>query len=122
MYQSLVQKTLINRSKNCQLKFEDIFKGVLSKKRSTLIVGDINICYQKQQEDENIKFLKLSKFEQLVKDATHYLGGHIDHAYFTDPGVKFKKVKLEQYAPYYTARDHDGLLITLQHRNKGKWL
>ena len=106
----------IYRSKNCQLEFKDVLKGILSKKRATLIVGDINICYEKQQEDKNIKFLKLSKFEQLVKDATHYLGGHIDHAYFTDPKLKFGKVELEQYSPYYTARDHDGLLITLEHK------
>ena len=106
----------VYRSKNCNLKFEDIFRSILSKKRATLIVGDINICYEKQREDKNIMFLEANNFEQLVKGATHFLGGHIDHAYFTDPKRKFGKVDLEQYSPYYTARDHDGLLVTLEYK------
>ena len=92
----------------------------MSKKRATLIVGDINICYEKQREDKNIMFLEANNFEQLVKGATHFLGGHIDHAHFKDPEVKFENVKLEQYSPYYTARDHDALLVTLEHRHSGK--
>ena len=86
---------------------------VSAKDRATLILGDINICYEKQRIDQNIQYLKSNNFKQLVKGSTHFLGGHIDHAYFVDPKLKFVKVDLELYSPYYTARDHDGLLITL---------
>ena len=39
-----------------------------------------------------------------------------DHAYLADPDSMFEKVDIEQYSPYYTARDHDGLLITLMYK------
>ena len=81
-----------------------------------MIVGDINICYETQRMDKNIQYLKSSNFKQLVKGATHYLGGHIDHAYLADPQFKFEKVAIDQYSPYYTSRDHDGLLVTLMHK------
>ena len=103
----------IYRSKNCKSSFKDIFENILSKDRATLILGDINICYEKQGTDQNIKYLKSNNFKQLVKGSTHFLGGHIDHAYLVDPKLQFKQVDLELYSPYYTARDHDGLLITL---------
>ena len=63
--------------------------------------------------DQNIQYLKSKEFKQLVKGSTHFLGGNIDHAYFADPKFKFEKVDMELYSPYYTARDHDGLQITL---------
>ena len=90
----------IYRSKNCQLIFEDIFQNILSKKKATLIVGDINICYETQRMEKNIQYLKSINFKQLVKGATHYLGGHIDHAYLADPELKFEKVGIDQYSPY----------------------
>ena len=60
--------------------------------------------------------MKSKNFKQLVKGATHYLGGHIDDVYLADPEFKFEKVDIEQYSPYYTARDHDGLLIALMRK------
>jgi exonuclease III len=82
----------IYRSKNCKSKFEDILKNILSKDRATLILGDINICYEKQRIDQNIQYLKSNNFKQLVKGSNHFLGGHINHAYFFDPKLKFEKV------------------------------
>ena len=106
----------VYRSNNCQLRFEDIFKTIVSKDKAILIVGDMNICYEKQRMDQNIQYLKSNNFKQLVKSATHFHGGHIDHAYLADPDSMFEKVDIEQYSPYYTARDHDGLLITLMYK------
>ena len=54
-------------------------------------------------------------FKQLVNGATHIMGGHIDHAFFNDHEHSFISVDVDQYSPYYTSRDHDGLLITLMY-------
>ena len=40
-------------SNDCQFKFEDIFQSVVSKDKATLILGDMNICYEKQRQDKN---------------------------------------------------------------------
>ena len=74
----------------------------------------------KLKERKNIQYLKSKNFKQLVKGTTYYLGGYIDHAYLADPEFKFEKADIEQYSPYYTARDHDGLLVTLMHKKTGK--
>ena len=104
----------IYRSSDCKIKIEDIFKNIrLSNKKPTLIVGDINICYQEQRENVNIQYLEEKNFKQIVTGATHLQGGHIDHVYINDHQCEFKSVDVEMYSPYYTCRDHDGLLTTL---------
>ena len=105
----------VYRSNGCQLKFEDIFQNLVSRDKVTLILGDMNICYEKQRKDKNIQYLETQDFKQLVKGATHFLGGQIDHAYLIDPEATFE-VDIQHYSPYYTARDHDGLLITLMYK------
>ena len=87
----------------------------MSTDKATLILGDFNICYEKQRKDKNIQYLEAIKFKQSVKGVTHFLGGQIDHVYLADPETMFKNVDVEHYAPYYTARDHDGLLVTLMY-------
>ena len=48
-------------------------------------------------------------FKQLVQVSTHIEGRHIDHVYVLD-----LQAHVELYSPYYTAKDHDGLLITIK--------
>ena len=48
-------------------------------------------------------------FKQLVQVSTHIEGHHIDHVYVLD-----FQAHVELYSPYYTAKDHDGLLITIK--------
>ena len=104
----------VYRSSDCKMRFEDVFKRItLSKEKPTLIVGDMNICYRENKKNENIQYLEANKFKQLVTDATHYQGGHIDHIYINDYQNKLKSVDIEMYSPYYTCRDHDGLLTTI---------
>ena len=104
----------VYRSSGCRIKFEDIFKNItLSKEKPTLIVGDMNICYQEQRENGNIQYLETNRFKQIVTGPTHLQGGHIDHVYLNDYQSQFKSVDVEMYSPYYTCRDHDGLLTTL---------
>ena len=93
---------------------EDIFKNIkLSKKKPTLIVGDINICYQEERKNPNIQYLEANNFKQVAIGATHFHGGQIDHVYLNDPQKEFESVDVQMYSPYYTCRDHDGLLTTL---------
>ena len=57
----------IYRSTDCKIRFEDMFKSIkLSKDKPTLIVGDMNICYQEQRKNENIQYLIANKFKQFV--------------------------------------------------------
>ena len=51
-------------------------------------------------------------FQQLVDEATHYMGGHIDHVYSNHNPQKYQ-VDVKLYSPYYLAKDHDALLITI---------
>ena len=50
-------------------------------------------------------------FIQLVQEATHIRGGHIDHVYWTDAKTTWNQPQLELYTPYYS--DHDALCVTL---------
>ena len=110
----------VYRSNYCKIRFQDVFKSRISETKPTLIVGDMNICYQENRNDKNIKYLETSKFKQMAIGATHLQGGHFDHVYLKDPQVNFKSYDVETYSPYYTSRDHDGLLITLNHQIRGK--
>ena len=73
----------------------------------------MNICFQEQRKNANIQYLEANNFKQLVTGATHFQGGHIDHVYLNDHQSEFKSVDVQMYSPYYTCRDHDGLLTTL---------
>jgi exonuclease III len=109
----LIDVVSVYRSKDCRLKFQDVFKNMLSKKKPSLIIGDMNICYQQHGRDKDIQYMEGNKFKQLVNGATHIMGGQIDHAYLNDHEHSFRSVDVDQYSPYYTSRDHDGLLITI---------
>ena len=81
-------------------------------RKTTLITVDFNVCTKKDPKNAITKMLEGLGFKQLVKEATHVQGGHIDHCYWLDKGKKWEWPKLEQYSPYYS--DHEGLLITLK--------
>ena len=49
--------------------------------KPTIIVGDFNLCYVDQKENLIVKYLESHGFSQLVTEATHIQGGHIDHVY-----------------------------------------
>ena len=53
-------------------------------------------------------------FEQLVKEATHIRGGHINHAYFRDTARFFETPIIERYSPYYSY--HDAVCLVLKRR------
>ena len=109
----------VYRSNHCQTLMQNVFEEILSSNKPTLILGDMNICYQKQKKDKNIQYMEDNNFKQLVKGATHLLGGHIDQAWLIGEH-HFKSVTAEQYSPYFTSRDHDSLLISLERKEEGK--
>ena len=52
-------------------------------------------------------------FYQLVGEATHLKGGHLDHVYSNHDPKKFKN-EILMYSPYYTSLDHDAICLTLR--------
>ena len=55
-------------------------------------------------------------FQQLVTQATHIEGGLIDHIYFRN-GRHPMEIDVALYSPYYTAKDHDALCVTITNCN-----
>ena len=73
------------------------------------------MCFIDQRDNEVTKMLEDHGFIQLVGEATHWKGGHIDHVYINhDPSLFQADVAM--YSPYYTSKDHDALLITIRHK------
>ena len=78
---------------------------------TTLIKGDFNLCTIRDQSNSLTSKLEKIGFKQIVKNATHIEGGHIDHCYWLDKKENWELSKLERYSPYWS--DHDALLVTL---------
>ena len=81
---------------------------VINLDRPTLICGDFNMCFIDNRNNRTTRFLTQIGFKQLVRDATHIEGGHIDHVY-----VLNLRVNIDLYSPYFTAKDHDALCISI---------
>ena len=80
--------------------------------KKTLVCGDFNRCYIDNKNNKATQFLEEKKFQQLVNQATHIDGGHIDNVYFKSEEISKTNIRL--YSPYYTAKDHDALLISIK--------
>ena len=91
-------------------------QNIIDTTKTTLITGDLNICLIKNDRNVISQGLQQMGFVQLVTEATHIEGGHIDHAYWLDKTGEWEKPQLERYSPYYS--DHDALLLTLKKQNK----
>jgi len=88
----------------------DHLRLLLDTEKITIIGGDFNICLVQNKANELSTFLSCLGFKQLVNEATHIKGGHIDHVYIK--GCNSADVEL--YSPYYTAMDHDALCISIE--------
>ena len=78
---------------------------------STLIAGDFNICYSRNPNNRMSKGIQNTGFNQLMKEPTHILGGHIDHVYWKPSNNIWMDPVIQRYSPYYS--DHDASCITL---------
>ena len=90
---------------------------IMDPSRFTVICGDFNLCYIDNRRNEVTKMLENCGFSQLNREASHFQGGHIDHVYSNHNPDKFQ-VNINQYCPYYLAKDHNALLITITKTTK----
>ena len=88
---------------------------MLPEKKAVIITGDFNICYQENRTNRLIEGLETHGFRQLVQEATHIRGRHIDHAYWRDNEGTLSEPALDRYSPYYS--DHDAIGLTLRKKS-----
>ena len=86
-------------------------KNLLSREKTTVVGGDLNLCVLKQPKNYFTTSLEEEGFHQLVTAATHIEGGAIDHIYISHGNNKKLEWDLEYFPKYYT--DHDGLGLTI---------
>ena len=80
--------------------------------KTTLVLGDINICNSDKPKNQLKIYLEDNRFTQIVNAATHIGGGHIDHCYFKNTGSIEEAPDVEIVPKYYS--DHDALCISLE--------
>ena len=97
-----------------------VLESFLDDESTTLITGDMNVCFRQNEKNAISNSLIERGFIQLVDKATHVKGGLIDHAYWKDNSEKWAMPIIETYSPYYS--DHDAILVTLQRKQKYKTL
>jgi hypothetical protein len=86
-------------------------------RKPTLVCGDFNMCYIESKRNQSTTYLLQNGFKQLVREATHIEGGHIDHVYLrADESLS---ATVELYSPYYTAKDHDALCVSFTQTEEG---
>ena len=83
--------------------------GIINMSKSTLIVGDMNICYKKMASNELRKYLEDRTFKQVINRATHIDGGHLNHLYIMNKGNFVESPVFELIPKYYS--DHDSICI-----------
>lgn len=105
VYRSKTNNTLINK-----------LIPLINPLKSTLICGDFNICSADKPNNNISRAIKNIGFTEIVQKPTHFNGGHIDHAYFLNKNDSNAQCCL--YSSYYTAKDHDTLLITITKNTK----
>ena len=87
--------------------------NLINQARFSVVVGDLNICYNGKRNHVVLTYLESLGFTQLTTKATHIAGNLLDLV-FTNHGVHGKyEVTIQQYSPYYTYHDHNAVLVTV---------
>ena len=102
----------IYRSSRCH-NASEVLVSILNGAKDTLICGDFNICFKQNRHHPLINILENLGFSQFVKEATHIDGGCIDQVYYRKKKNNYH-IDVDIYSPYYTALDHDALLVTVK--------
>ena len=89
---------------------------LITPKVTTVICGDFNLCHISQKNNKVTQFLENNGFQQLVTNATHIRGRHIDHFYFKSADEQIQNPTVLTYSPYYS--DPDAICSTLQLQNQ----
>ena len=87
----------------------DKLTEILNLSKSTLVVGDMNVCNIKRPANKLKRMLEGMGFNEMVKEATHIDGGHLDHAYHLNLG-SFKEDTIVHLIPKYYS-DHDAVCV-----------
>ena len=87
-------------------------KKFIDVRETMMITGDFNVCTVKDEKNAVTNMLNGLGFQQMIKEATHIQGGHIDHCYWLDKKGIWNLPLMERYSPYHS--DHDALMITLK--------
>ena len=90
----------------------DLLTEVINIDKSTLIIGDFNVCVKRNKHNVITQRLTNFGFHQLSTEATQIEGQIIDHVYWKDVGGTWADPIIERYSPYYS--DHDAHLISLK--------
>ena len=101
----------IYRSKDGHIdKLISKLQEIINMSKSTIVIGDMNICIKKQPKNELKNFLEQRTFSQIITQATHIDGGHLNHAYILNLG-NFEDTPDVQLIPKYYS-DHDAICIS----------
>jgi hypothetical protein len=101
----------IYRSKDgCLSTLVNKLEDLINLGKSTLVIGDMNVCNKKNPENKLRKYLEEKKFKQIINKATHIDGGHINHAYVFNLGNYEETPNIEIIPKYYS--DHDAICIS----------
>ena len=73
---------------------------ILDLSKSNLVIGDINVCCKKKPDNALKRLLESKGFNQIIRQATHIEGGHLDHAYVLNVG-NFEETPMVQLIPKY---------------------
>ena len=93
-------------------KLVNNIQDLIDYSKTTLVVGDVNVCSIEKPKNQLKKFLEDKKFKTIVDQATHIGGGHIDHCYFMNIG-NFEDLPAIEIIPKYYS-DHDAICIALK--------
>ena len=87
-------------------------KKLINTGMNTVVTGDFNICYVSNRNNKVTKYLENDGFSQLMNEATHMKGRHLDHLYFRPGSTPVQVPSVHRYSPYYS--DHDAICATIQ--------
>ena len=86
-------------------------KNLITPGVTTIICGDFNICYISNINNKVTHWLEENEFSQVMKEATHIKGRHIDHFYCRPGNTIREPDSVYRYSPYYS--DHDAICVTI---------
>ena len=92
----------------------NLIDSFLNDDKPTLVTGDFNVCFRQIPNNSISRGFIEQGFSQLVKKATHVMGGLIDHVYWKDKSESWHMPEIESYSPYYS--DHDAVLVTIKRK------
>ena len=102
--------------KGDQKNIADQLKRMINPNKTSLVLGDFNLCYKENKSNVITKTLEDQlNFNQYVTNPTHIAGRLIDHVYISLRDPHFHAPVIHQRSLYYS--DHDNILVTLGAEN-----